>query len=174
MSDNKQGPTNSDRRGFLQTAATGLSLAGAVLASGSAAVARPLTDKDKLARIASNTWPIRALFKRRASGRTPSEKDVAFKKKYGEMTMLDVGQFTTDIFPGVTHMDLWSSLFGDVTDDSMFAKPRVLAWRQDTDVLRIRSGVGIRQEVARQAHRYDCENRRPVPSHLQQCAPRYL
>ncbi len=120
MSENNISPANSDRRGFLQTAGTSLSLAGAVLASGSEAIARPLTDKDKLARIASNTWPIRALFQRRSSGRTPSEKDVAFKKKYGEMTMLDVGQFTTDIFPGVTHMDLWSSLFGDVTDDSMF------------------------------------------------------
>ena len=42
------------------------------------------------------------------------------KEKYGEITMLDFPQFTKDNFPGVTHMDLFSGLFGDVTDDSMF------------------------------------------------------
>ena len=42
------------------------------------------------------------------------------KEKYGEITMLDFPQFTKDTFPGVTHMDLFSSLFGDVSDDSMF------------------------------------------------------
>jgi sugar phosphate isomerase/epimerase len=43
------------------------------------------------------------------------------KAKYGEITMLDFPQFTKDTFPGVTRMDLFSGLFGDVTDDSMFA-----------------------------------------------------
>jgi hypothetical protein len=43
------------------------------------------------------------------------------KKKYGEITLLDFPQFTKDTFPGVVHMDIWSSLFGDVTDDSMYA-----------------------------------------------------
>lgn len=43
------------------------------------------------------------------------------KEKYGEITMLDFPQFTKDTFPGVTHMDIFSGLFGDVTDDSMFA-----------------------------------------------------
>jgi sugar phosphate isomerase/epimerase len=43
------------------------------------------------------------------------------KKKYGEITMLDFPQFTKDTFPGVTHMDVFSGLFGDVTDDSMYA-----------------------------------------------------
>jgi sugar phosphate isomerase/epimerase len=43
------------------------------------------------------------------------------KEKYGEITMLDFPQFTKDTFPGVRHMDLFSGLFGDVTDDSMFA-----------------------------------------------------
>jgi sugar phosphate isomerase/epimerase len=42
------------------------------------------------------------------------------KAKYGEITMLDFPQFTKDTFPGVTHMDLFSGLFGDTTDDSMF------------------------------------------------------
>ena len=44
----------------------------------------------------------------------------ALKKKYGEITMLDFPQFTKDTFPGVTRMDLFSGLFGDVTDDAMF------------------------------------------------------
>ena len=43
------------------------------------------------------------------------------KEKYGEITMLDFPQFTKDTFPGVTHLDIFSGLFGDVTDDSMFA-----------------------------------------------------
>jgi sugar phosphate isomerase/epimerase len=43
------------------------------------------------------------------------------KEKYGEITMLDFPQFTKDTFPGVTHMDIFSGLFGDVTDESMFA-----------------------------------------------------
>ncbi len=43
------------------------------------------------------------------------------KEKYGEITMLDFPQFTKDTFPGVTHMDIFSGLFGDVTDDSMYA-----------------------------------------------------
>ena len=43
------------------------------------------------------------------------------KEKYGEITMLDFPQFTKDTFPGVTHMDIFSGLFGDVTDDTMFA-----------------------------------------------------
>jgi sugar phosphate isomerase/epimerase len=42
------------------------------------------------------------------------------KQKYGEITMLDFPQFTRDTFPGVTRMDLFSGLFGDVTDDSMY------------------------------------------------------
>ena len=174
MSENKQNPTNSNRRGFLQAAGTSLSVAGAVLASGGKAIARPLTEKDKLDRIASNTWPIRSLFKRRSSGRTPSEKDVAFKKKYGEMTMLDVGQFTKDVFPGVTHMDLWSSLFGDVTDDSMFASEEYSRGGRTRTRYEFDPGTAIGQEVARQAHGYDCKNRRQVPSHLEQRAPQYL
>jgi sugar phosphate isomerase/epimerase len=111
------GLENSNRREFL-----GLAGAGAAAASGSQGVARPLTEKEKLARIASNTWPVRMLFKSRGAGRRANPEIEAFRKKYGEITMLDFPQFTRDIFPGVRHMDLWSSLFGDVTDDSMYAK----------------------------------------------------
>ncbi|MCP5113317.1 MAG: TIM barrel protein [bacterium] len=103
---------DTDRRGFLGTA-------GAALAAASAATAAPLSEKDKLSRIASNTWPLRNMFKRRPSSRAnPTAAEM--KKKYGEITMLDMPQFTKDTYPGVYHMDLWSSLFGDVTDDSMF------------------------------------------------------
>lgn len=42
------------------------------------------------------------------------------KKKYGEITMLDFPQFVKDTFPGVTHLDIFSGLMGDVTDDSQF------------------------------------------------------
>jgi hypothetical protein len=42
------------------------------------------------------------------------------KKKYGEITMLDFPQWTKDHFPGVTRMDLFSGLFGDMVDDSMY------------------------------------------------------
>ena len=36
------------------------------------------------------------------------------KQKYGEITMLDFPQWTKEHFPGVTRMDLFSGLFGDV------------------------------------------------------------
>ena len=42
------------------------------------------------------------------------------KQKYGEITMLDFPQWMKQHFPGVTRMDLFSGLFGDVTDDTMF------------------------------------------------------
>ena len=163
-----------DRRGFFKTAGAGLSAAGLVLTGNEAAGAAAAqggawTEKDKLARIASCTWPIRSIFKSRAGGGRgagargdappPSAAGAAappagapaaaaaaqagagggrgggqqpnanagmtnaqMKEKYGEITMLDFPQFTKDNFPGVTHMDLFSGLFGDVTDDSMFTR----------------------------------------------------
>src|SRR5690606_36202209 len=74
-----------------------------------------------------NTYPHRLLFKRRAGGAMGGGggQAEAMKKKYGEITLLDYPQWTRDHFPGVTHMDLWSSLFGDVTDDSMYAQSQV-------------------------------------------------
>jgi len=94
------------------------SLARTGLAAEQAAAGRPRTEKEKLARIASNTWPLRYLFQSRmgfGGGRTAE-----MKKKYGEITMLDFPQFTKDTFPGVTRMDIFSGLFGDITDDSMY------------------------------------------------------
>ena len=80
------------------------------------------------------------------------------KEKYGEITMLDFPQFTKDTFPGVTHMDIFSGLFGDVTDDSMF------------DGAAVRSVDALRQEVARQARREDGRDRHEGPAHLEQRA----
>ena len=113
----------NNRRAFLKNSATatgvGLMLAANEAASANAN-ARPLTEKEKLARIGSNTWPIRNLFKSRSTRPNPAAEEM--KKKYGTLTMLDFPQFTKDTFPGVYHMDLFSGLFGDTTDDSMYAK----------------------------------------------------
>ena len=48
------------------------------------------------------------------------------KKKYGEITMLDVPSFTKETFPGVYQMDLISSFFGDGDDPSMFVSETVV------------------------------------------------
>ena len=113
---------STPRRRFMQSAA-GLAAAAQAVS----AAPRPLTDKEKLARIASNTWPVRMLFKNRPSNRPTPPQIAELRKKYGEITMLDFPQFTRDTFPGVTHMDLWSSLFGDFTDDSMYAAQTMAA-----------------------------------------------
>ena len=148
-----------DRRGFFRTAGAGLGAAGLMLAREGEAAQRQWSEKDKLARIASCSYPIRYIFKTRPGGgrgrrpwsagrgraresgdggsspqsacrrrtrEAPGQgnggmTNAQMKEKYGEITMLDFPQFTKDTFPGVTHMDLFSGLFGDVTDDSMFA-----------------------------------------------------
>src|SRR3954451_23980584 len=109
-----------ERRGFFTT--VGLT----ALAQVPQISAAPLTEKQKLARIASNTWPIRYIFKSRAnSGGRSSDLSAEMKRKYGEITMLDFPQFTKNTFPGVTTMDLFSGLFGDVTDESMYTQVSV-------------------------------------------------
>jgi sugar phosphate isomerase/epimerase len=50
------------------------------------------------------------------------------KKKYGEITMLDYPDLTKKTFPGVTKMDLWSSLFGDAGDDSQYVKSSITGY----------------------------------------------
>ncbi len=146
-----------DRRGFLKAAGAGVGAAGIVLTnSGAAAQAQQWSEKDKLLRIASCSYPIRYIFKTRpnqgrgggsgtaaaaSSAAAPSSTaapaaaapaqqagasrpanggwtSAQMKEKYGEITMLDFPQFTKDTFPGVTHMDIFSGLFGDVTDDT--------------------------------------------------------
>src|SRR5437660_8374068 len=106
---------NLDRRDFLKGAAA-LS-GGALMAAEPHSVARPLSEKEKLDRLASNTWPIRYIFKSRMRA-TPTSEEM--KKKYGEITMLDFPTFTKETFPGVRHMDLFSGLFGDFNDESMY------------------------------------------------------
>jgi sugar phosphate isomerase/epimerase len=103
---------------LLRAATFALAAAGAVLTGREAAAEPAPAENQKLARIASNTYPMRSLFKSRSTRVNPEVE--ALKKKYGEITMLDFPQFTRDTFPGVRQMDLWSSLFGDVTDSSMF------------------------------------------------------
>jgi hypothetical protein len=98
-----------------------LRAAGLTLAVAGAAAGVPLTEKDKLARIASNSYPMRSLFKTRSGARVNPETE-ALRKKYGEITLLDFPQFTKDTFPGVHHMDVWSSLFGDFSDSTMFVQ----------------------------------------------------
>lgn len=134
--------TSPARRTFLKS--TTAALAGGLIAGGTAGAppeaataavdARPLTETEKLARIATNTYPHRTLFKQRArtggmaggaGAAAAQERAAAMKKKYGEITLLDYPQWTRDNFAGVWHMDLWSSLFGDVTDDSMYAQTQV-------------------------------------------------
>jgi len=112
-----------DRRGFLKTA----SLAGLAASAAEAAPApAPLTEKQKLDRMASNSWPIRYIFKSRTSF-GPNPRTEALKKKYGEITMLDFPQFTKDTFPGITHMDIFSGLFGDVDDETQYVQVPVMA-----------------------------------------------
>jgi sugar phosphate isomerase/epimerase len=91
-----------------------------------AGVNRPLTEKEKLARIASNSWPIRYIFKTRSTFLTEKAENERMKKKYGEITMLDFPDFTKKMFPGVYHMDIFSGLFGDMEDDSQYVKSTVI------------------------------------------------
>jgi len=117
-----------DRRDFLKTAGAGFTAyvampparAEANLAEAPpGAKAEPMSEKDKLLRIAACSYPIRSIFKTRGPGNPQSQE---LKQKYGEITMLDFPQFTKDTFPGVTHIDIFSSLFGDFGDDSMFTQ----------------------------------------------------
>src|SRR5258708_16440551 len=106
-----------DRRDFFMTAGAGVTAAGLALSTADVS-AQPTSEKDKLLRIAACSYPIRYIFKSRGPA-SPANQEL--KKQYGEITMLDFPKFTKDTFPGVTHMDIFSGLFGDVTDDSMFA-----------------------------------------------------
>ncbi len=119
----------TDRRNFLRSGAAAMLAAAAPTGQAQqatpeslqhAGVSRPLTDAEKTARIASNSYPIRFNFK--ARNVENAAKSAEMKKKYGEITMLDFPDFTKEHFPGVIRMDVWSSLFGDTNDDSMYAQ----------------------------------------------------
>jgi sugar phosphate isomerase/epimerase len=133
-----------DRRRFLQ-AAGGTVAAGLIATSSTshaqnqtappttpesivhAGVTRPLTDAEKVHRIASNSYPIRWIFKTHGNV-GPKDTVTQMKQKYGEITLLDFPEFTKKTFPGVTRMDIWSSLFGDPTDDSQYVKSTILGY----------------------------------------------
>jgi sugar phosphate isomerase/epimerase len=120
-------PANG-RRTFLQAATS------VVAAAAAPAAAATKSRDEKLKRIASNCWSVRHLFKQRPmrppGGQMSEEQRQRFeryqqerdqwKKKYGEITLLDFPQFTRDTYPGVTKMDLFSGHFGDIEDDSQF------------------------------------------------------
>jgi sugar phosphate isomerase/epimerase len=104
-------------RNLFKTRANGGRGAGA--AGGRGGAARPVGDDSTLASDPNAAGPLavnQAAIAARANLPTPAEQ----KAKYGEITMLDFPQFTKDTFPGVTHMDLWSNLFGDIADDTMY------------------------------------------------------
>lgn len=113
---------NENRRNFLKsiglgagiTALSSLSIAGC----NTTKEKKIRTREEKLKQIASNSYAVNRLFKR--SYQSTHKATIQLKKKYGEITMLDFPQFTKDTYTGVTAMDLWSSLFGDVEDDSQF------------------------------------------------------
>ncbi|MGQ9619961.1 MAG: sugar phosphate isomerase/epimerase family protein [Bacteroidales bacterium] len=81
------------------------------------------TREEKLKQISSNSYAVNQLFSRRATGQMQEREETRqLKEKYREITLLDFPQFTKDFYPGVNTMDLWSSLFGDFSDDSMFTR----------------------------------------------------
>ncbi len=114
------------RRSFLKSAGLGMigvagmgSLSSAKQTQGEEVIQR--SREERLKQMASNSYAVNRLFKRRPRGSRPENPEsLALKKKYGEITLLDFPQFTLDTYPGVPAMDLWSSLFGDLGDDSMF------------------------------------------------------
>jgi hypothetical protein len=117
-----------DRRNFLKSAGAGaIGIVGmGILTSAEPAEQKKVVKrakKERLQQMASNSYAVNQLFKRRSfPGRTERPEITQLKQKYGELTLIDFPQFTRNTYPGVTAMDLWSSLFGDINDDSMFTR----------------------------------------------------
>jgi len=128
----KQKPENQlsaiRRRSFLKSAGVGMmGMAGmGTLSSAKSAVLEKSllrNREERLKQMASNSYAVNRLFKRRQYSNRPERPETtALKEKYGEITLLDFPQFALDTYPGVPAMDLWSSLFGDISDDSMFVR----------------------------------------------------
>jgi hypothetical protein len=121
-------PSGIGRRNFIKsTGAAMIGVAGiGILTSEEQSTAKKFIERtkaDRLKQMASNSYAVNQLFKRRIyPGRAEPAENIELKKKYGEITLLDFPQFSKVTYPGVTAMDLWSSLFGDITDDSMFTR----------------------------------------------------
>jgi hypothetical protein len=121
-------PLTLGRRSFIKSTGAGLiGVAGiGILPSSSESIEEKSDQRSKderLKQMASNSYAVNQLFKKRAyPGREERPETIELKKKYGEITLLDFPKFTKDTYPGVTAMDLWSSLFGDISDDSMFTR----------------------------------------------------
>ncbi|NLN31854.1 MAG: TIM barrel protein [Bacteroidales bacterium] len=162
------------RRNFLKTAGLGaLGAAGlgyTFAESGTVQERAKVSSRaERLKRMASNSYAVGALFRRRPSQRI-SQQSNQYKEKYGEITLLDFPGFTRDVYPGVYAMDLWSSHFGDFTDDSMF-----------TTVTRTgRTGPGEFDPSSLSAKRYldllvkNMESTGVKATHISNNAPRYL
>ena len=122
------------RRGFLKSAGVSMiGLAGVGAASlastPSCSAMAPVpgqnqrSREERMKQMASNSYAVNRLFKRRQYPNRPERPETtALKEKYGEITLLDFPQFSRDTYPGVPAMDLWSSLFGDIYDNSMFVR----------------------------------------------------
>jgi sugar phosphate isomerase/epimerase len=118
------------RRNFLKTVGVGvgaLSIPGLGFSIPESGVNKKepkvRSKEEKLKSMASNSYAVNQLFKKRVSPQRPENpENIQLKEKYGELTLLDFPRFTRDTYPGVKLMDLWSSLFGDITDDTMFTR----------------------------------------------------
>lgn len=116
------------RRDFLKSAALGtIGLAGLGMTLPGESTGTKKTKvrsrSEKIKSMAANSYAVNALFKRRAMGQRPERQEITdLKTKYRELTLLDFPQFAKETYPGVTQMDLWSSLFGEFTDDSMYVR----------------------------------------------------
>jgi sugar phosphate isomerase/epimerase len=118
------------RRGFLKTAAAGM--AASLLPTAQSQTQQPgslsrgsqkgpLSEAEKAARIATNCYGLRQIFKSRlAVLQGTSEQAVGARKQFGEIAVMDLPAFTRDHFPGVVRMDLLALFFGDMTDDSQY------------------------------------------------------
>lgn len=173
------------RRDFLKSA-SGLGMVSAVgLSSGTAGgedriyrselqIASRRPREARIQRIASCSYAVRQLFRNwprpLSSGSSVDDKlryeaELAesnrWKKRYREITLLDLPEFTKETYPGVTKMDVWDGLFGDPADSSQFTSngafdPSASSSKRYLDQFAnraIRAGVSV-QHVSNNAPRY--------------------
>jgi len=140
--------SDNPRRAFLKAAGKGIAVAGALFAAAQPETKPALAQarQEKLRRLASNCWSVRQLFKQRPF-RPPAQMSEEqrkrwekgqqereqWRKKYGELTLLDFPQFTKATYPGVTKMDLFSGFFGDIEDDSQFVVQEIRGQKRPGD-----------------------------------------